>query len=51
MKGGGTVVSLTKQRREALINTVQPRWIKEADTGCGPELAGKFRALIAKHAQ
>jgi TRAP-type C4-dicarboxylate transport system substrate-binding protein len=49
MKGGATVVSLSRQRREALVGSVQGKWIKDADAACGPELAQRFRSLIAKH--
>ncbi len=51
MKSGATVVSLTRQRRVELINSVQGKWQKDSDAACGAEVAQRFRALMAAHAR
>lgn len=50
MQGGGAAVSIDKDERMALINSVQADWDKEVDAACGKPLADKVRALFAKHA-
>ncbi|MBE0453224.1 MAG: TRAP transporter substrate-binding protein DctP [Roseovarius sp.] len=50
MKGGGAAVSIPKAKRMELINSVQGKWNETVDEACGPELAGKVRALFAQHA-
>lgn len=50
MKGGGAAVSISKDNRMSLIKSVQAKWDKEVDAACGGELAGKIRAVFAKHA-
>ncbi len=50
MKGGGAAVSIPQKKRMELINSVQSKWDKEVDAACGGDLAGKVRALFAKHA-
>ncbi len=51
MKGGGAAVSITKDKRASLIKSVQGKWDKDdVDPACGADLAGKIRALFAKHA-
>jgi len=49
MKGGGAAVSLPKQQRVALINSVRGKWDAEVDKACGADLAGKIRSVFAKH--
>lgn len=50
MKGGGAAVSISKDQRHELIDSVQSTWNKEVDEACGVERADKVRALFAKHA-
>jgi hypothetical protein len=50
MKGGGAAVSIPKAKRMELIDSVQGKWNETVDAACGPELAGKVRALFAQHA-
>jgi len=49
MKGGGAAVSLPKDQRMALIDSVQKKWDVEVDTACGADLAGQVRALFSSH--
>lgn len=51
MKGGGSVVSLTKEKRTALVTDVQAKWNKVVDTDCGPELAGQVKTLFKSYAE
>lgn len=51
MKGGGSAVSLTKQKRTALVTDVQTKWNAVVDTDCGPELAGKVKTLFKTYAE
>ncbi|NCQ25660.1 MAG: C4-dicarboxylate ABC transporter substrate-binding protein [Rhodobacteraceae bacterium CG17_big_fil_post_rev_8_21_14_2_50_63_15] len=50
MKGGGAAVALPKNKRMELIDSVQGKWDETVDAACGPDLAGKVRALFAQHA-
>ncbi len=50
MKGGGAAVSLSDEKRDALIAGVQSKWDVEVDAACGKPLADKVRALFAKYA-
>lgn len=50
MKGGGAAVSIPQDKRMELIASVQGKWNETVDEACGPELAGKVRALFAQHA-
>ncbi|MGH1539455.1 MAG: TRAP transporter substrate-binding protein DctP [Arenicella sp.] len=50
MKGGGAAVSISEEKRMALINGVQGEWDKEVDKACGVEMASKVRSLFAKYA-
>ncbi len=50
MKGGAAAVSIPQKKRMELIKSVQAKWDKEVDAACGVELAGRIRALFAKHA-
>ena len=49
MKGGGAAVSISQDKRMELIASVQGKWDETVDAACGPELAGKVRALFAQH--
>ncbi len=49
MKGGGAAVSLSKEQRASLINSVQKKWDAEVDKDCGAALAGQVRTLFRKH--
>ena len=49
MKGGGAAVSISPADRDALLAEIAPKWTAEVDAACGPELAGKIRALFAQH--
>jgi TRAP-type C4-dicarboxylate transport system substrate-binding protein len=51
MMGGGSAVSLTKEKRTALVGDVQTKWNKVVDTDCGPELAGQVKALFKTYAE
>ena len=50
VKQGGTVTKISADKRKALLNSVVGKWTGEVDAGCGPELAGKVRALFSKNA-
>ncbi|MCU0767825.1 MAG: TRAP transporter substrate-binding protein DctP, partial [Burkholderiaceae bacterium] len=49
VKQGGTVTSLAPAKRKAMVDSIAGKWTPEVDKDCGPELAGKVRALFAKH--
>ena len=49
VKQGGTVTKITAEKRKALLDSVVGKWTGEVDAGCGPELAGKVRALFKQH--
>ncbi|ANG64664.1 C4-dicarboxylate ABC transporter substrate-binding protein [Marinobacterium aestuarii] len=49
MKGGGSAVTISKDKRLSLINGVQSKWDQEVDAACGKPLADKVRSLFAKH--
>jgi TRAP-type C4-dicarboxylate transport system substrate-binding protein len=51
MKGGGSAVSLTKEKRKALVTDVQTKWNAVVDTDCGPELAGQVKSLFKTYAE
>ncbi len=51
MKGGGSAVSLTKQKRTALVTDVQTKWNAVVDTDCGPELAGQVKTLFKTYTE
>lgn len=50
VKQGGTVTPISADKRKALIASVSGKWTAEVDAGCGPELAGKVRALFNQNA-
>lgn len=50
VKQGGTVTTITADKRKALLASVTGKWTAEVDTSCGPELAGKVRALFNQNA-
>lgn len=49
VKQGGTVTAVAPAKRKAMVTQIATKWTAEVDTSCGPELAGKVRALFAKH--
>lgn len=49
VKQGGTVTPITPEKRKALLDSVVGKWTGEVDAGCGPELAGKVRALFKQN--
>ncbi len=49
MKGGGSARALAKDERLRLIKSASAGWSDQMDEACGPELAGKLRALFAKY--
>ena len=49
VKQGGTVTTLAPAKRKAMVDSIADKWKTEVDKECGPELAGKVRALFAKH--
>jgi TRAP-type C4-dicarboxylate transport system substrate-binding protein len=50
VKQGGTVTTITAAKRKALLDSVAGKWNTEVDAACGPELAGKVRALFNQNA-
>ncbi len=48
---GGTEATLPPEKTDELIASVSDTWNAEVDNACGPELAGKFRDLMAEHAR
>lgn len=50
VKQGGTVSTITADKRKALLASVTGKWDAEVNAGCGPELAGKVRALFNQNA-
>ena len=46
----GSVNLITAAKRKALLDSVTGKWTKEVDAACGPELAGKVRALFNQNA-
>lgn len=50
MKGGGAAVSISQDRRMALIDSVQGKWNAEVEKACGPDLAAKMFALYKDNA-
>jgi TRAP-type C4-dicarboxylate transport system substrate-binding protein len=51
VKQGGTVTTLPLARSKAMVDSIAGKWKGEVDSSCGPELAGKVRALFAKHSR
>ncbi len=49
VKQGGTVTTITAEKRKALLDSVVGKWTAEVDAGCGPELAGKVRTLFKQN--
>jgi TRAP-type C4-dicarboxylate transport system substrate-binding protein len=49
MKGGGAAVSVSKDQRMSLINSVQKKWDVEVDKACGVPMANQVRSLFAKN--
>lgn len=49
VKQGGTVTALDASKRKSMVEAIAVKWKSEVDTSCGPEQAGKVRALFAKH--
>lgn len=50
MAGGGAAVSLSRDERVALLESVQAKWSAEVETACGPEKARAILALFAENA-
>ena len=50
MRGGGSAVSISDERRAELIDSVQGIWDEEVDNSCGADLAEQYRDLLAQHA-
>ncbi|ARE40623.1 TRAP-type C4-dicarboxylate transport system, periplasmic component [Rhodovulum sp. P5] len=50
MKGGGAAVSISKNKREELIASVQDKWNEEVSAACGPDLSGAILKLFANNA-
>lgn len=51
VKQGGTVTTLPVARSKAMVESIAAKWKGEVDSSCGTELAGKVRALFAKHSR
>ncbi|MGI9298253.1 MAG: TRAP transporter substrate-binding protein DctP [Gammaproteobacteria bacterium] len=49
MQGGGAAVSIPRDERMQLIDSVQSAWDREVDDACGGELADKIRAIYRRH--
>ncbi len=50
MKGNGAAVSVSKDKRMQLINSVKKDWDKVVDKACGVRLANQVRSLFSQHA-
>jgi TRAP-type transport system periplasmic protein len=50
VKQGGTVSTISAEKRKALLASVTGKWDAEVNAGCGPELSGKVRALFNQNA-
>lgn len=50
LKQGGTVTTISAEKRKALLSSVAGKWDAEVNAGCGPELAGKVRTLLNQNA-
>ncbi len=50
VKQGGTVTTITADKRKALLASVTGKWDAEVNKGCGPVLAGKVRTLLNQNA-
>jgi TRAP-type C4-dicarboxylate transport system substrate-binding protein len=51
MKNGGSVTTISKKERHAIIESAQSSWDEVVDDACGKPLADKVRKLFAKHAK
>lgn len=51
MMGGGSAVSLPREKRQALVSAAQQQWNTTVDNDCGPELSGQVRALFDTYAR
>jgi TRAP-type C4-dicarboxylate transport system substrate-binding protein len=49
MKTGGSAYAAPQAEREKLIAFMAEGWNEQMDSACGPELAGKLRALFDKY--
>ncbi len=49
VKQGGTVTTITADKRRALLSSVAGKWDTEVNAGCGPELANKVRTLFKEN--
>lgn len=49
VKQGGTVTTITADKRRALLSSVTGKWDTEVNAGCGPELANKVRTLFKEN--
>ena len=47
MAGGGSAVSLSREERVALLESVQAKWNAEVEAACGPEKAGRILELFS----
>lgn len=50
VKQGGTVTTISADKRKALLSSVAGKWDAEVNASCGPELAGKVRTLFSQNA-
>lgn len=50
VKQGGTVTTISADKRKALLSSVAGKWDADVNASCGPELAGKVRALFSQNA-
>jgi TRAP-type transport system periplasmic protein len=50
VKQGGTVSTITADKRKALLSSVTGKWDAEVNAGCGPELANRVRTLFNQNA-
>jgi TRAP-type C4-dicarboxylate transport system substrate-binding protein len=51
MKGGGAAVSLSLDKRKALVGNIQSKWNPTVDADCGSELSNKVLALFKEYAE
>lgn len=49
VKQGGTVTTISADKRKALLSSVAGKWDAEVNASCGPELAGKVRTLFSQN--
>ena len=50
VKQGGTVSTISADKRQALLSSVSGKWDTEVNAECGPELADKVRTLFNHNA-